>query len=515
MAQVPYRGNLSAKVFPFLSSQFGRSVIVAGIDQVNASQTGGESSGGDSNIPQAYYMHNVIPTAQGYKSVGYKNILPAAGFNFDKVFTVRDPDMVRGWLGVTTSGALYLYRAGDITWTDITAQVTGWTGGNVSIAYANGYTYLCLAGFNVYKLSVAAKTVTVIDLIGVVENKIVAITASSNYLVITDGVTIFWSSTISPEDFVPSLITGAGSGKPSDLEGLIVALVPLTSGFAVYSSVNVVIASYSQNARFPWVYRGAANSEGVSDIQHITVGADEGTHYAWTSAGIQKISNTGAAVTSMPEVTDFLVGYEFEDFNSLTNTLVSSYSTTPFKLKLAFIAARYLVISYGVDYLTHALVYDTSLKRWGKLKLNHAACFEVTLNSDGKLIQNTSPSAKKTLGFVLIDGSVTVCNFENNANISDSVLILGKFQLIRSRLVTMDHISLESVDTASDFSVLLVTSLDGKSPIHTPLQLSANKSSEKFREYPAHATGVNHSLVLKGKFHLNSFLLNMHVNGRR
>lgn len=514
MAQIPYRGNLSAKVFPFLSSQFGRTVIINGQDQVNVFQGGIDSTSGDNNIPQMYYCENVVPTPQGYKSVGYSQVLPAVGVNFQRVLPVRDPDMTRGWLGVCADGAVYIYKAGDTFWTNITATTGGWLGGNVSIAYVAGYSYLCLANFNVFKIDVTNRTMAAVNLLGITESDIVAITSSSNYLVISDGITVYWSSTINPEDFVPSLITGAGSLKPTDVEGLIVALIPLSNGFAVYTSVNVVISSYSQNPRFPWIFRGADNSRGIANIEHVTFSSDDGTNYAWTSGGIQKISVSGA-VTVMPEVTDFLSGKELETFNTATNEITSTYLVTPIRVKLSFIGARYLVISYGEDSLTHALIYDTSLKRWGKLKLDHVSCFEVALNTDGAVPTSAAASPKRSLGFVNSTGIVNICNFENGFRTDDAVMLLGKFQLVRSRATTLEGVVVESVDSNNtEFDMLVQTSYDGKTnDVFTVPYMSA--ASPKMREYKCRVTGVNHTLVLKGCFHLNAFMLTLHVNGRR
>lgn len=514
MAQTKYRGNLSAKVFPFLSSQFGRSVIVANADQASTTQYSGEASGGDSNIPQAYYMHNVIPTSQGYKSVGYKQIIPPNGVKFDKVLPVRDPGMMRGWIGITAQGNIYIYRAGDSYWSPLGNFVDGWAGGEVSVAVANGTTYICLSKFRIYKLNLTERKLLDVDLIGIEEAGVVAITSSSNYLIITDGVTIYWSSTISPEDFTPSLVTGAGSGKPTDLEGRVVAMVPTTTGFAIYSEVNVVVALYSQNPRFPWIFKVATNSKGVSGYKDITASAEDGNTYAWTSAGVQRISSVGA-VSIMAEVTDFLTGLEIEDFDSVTNTIKSQDLDSLPNVRLTFVGARYLVVSYGdVDY-RFALLYDTALKRWGKLKYNHVACFEVTLNTSGPLPSNAAAAAKKTLGFISPEGEVVICNFDNNAEALDSVLVLGKFQLTRSRLVTLDSVSIETVDKDSDnFEVIAVNTLDGKTPDRA-VKLTPSYVASQCREYPTRLTGVNISLVLKGRFSLNSFELAMHLNGRR
>lgn len=511
MAQITYRGNLASKVFPFLASQFGRTVIVSGPDQAAANNTG-ESAGGDNNLPQAYYMHNVLPTAQGYKSVGYKNLIPEVGGLFVRVIPVRDPDMTQGWIGVTASGKLYIYRAGDKTWTDI--SVLGWAGNHISVAFANGYTYVCLANFRVYKVGVATKTLTPVVLNGLNSSGIVAITAAANYLIATDGVQVYWSSTITPEDFEPSLVTGAGSGKPTDVAGTIVALAPIGTGFAIYTTVNIVVASYSQNAKFPWIFKGSPNSKGISDIDHIAASADDGSNYVWTSAGLQRIG-LAAAVTVMGEVTDFLASQQFEDFDTQANKFINQYVYQPLRVKLAFIGARYLVISYGVMYLTHALIYDTALRRWGKLKYTHSHCFEVSFNTDKSTTDSVSASAKKTLGFVTDAGKVVVCDLTDNAEAADSVLILGKFQITRSRMTTLDGVFIECVDDDNtSFNVETITTLDGKTPEYI-LPLAPLVVSEQYREYGARVTGLNHSLILKGKFNINSFELAMHVNGRR
>lgn len=514
MAQVKYRGNLSAKVFPFLSSQFGQSVIVNGMDQAAGSSSGSDAAGGDNNIPQAYYMHNVVPTAQGYKSVGYKQLI--AGINataaFDRVIPIRDANKNRGILGITKTGKIYIYRAGDVTWTLLPA-IGNWENAVVSYAHVNDSTYLCIPGKGVFLLDVTNRTIKAVTLTGVDTTKVTFITSAANYLIITDGITIYWSSTLTPEDFVPSQVTGAGSGKIADAKGLIVALVPIGTGFAVYTAANVVIAAYTQNARFPWVFKGADNSLGVSDVQHITYSGDSGTNYAWTSAGLQRI-NTAGTVTIMAEVTDFLAGQEFEDFDSATNELKSEYTESPFKLKLEFVGARYLIASYGVDSLTHALVYDSSLKRWGKLKYEHTCCFEINFNTDAERTVSSAASAKKTLGLMDKSGKVVMCDFNNNAQATDSVLLLGKYQLVRSRMTTLDKVTLESIDADANFELAVKSTLDGKTADSVRV-LTASAIAPRLREYNTRITGANHTLVVKGRFNLNSLELALHINGKR
>ena len=79
MAQQSYRANLSAAIFPMALSRAGRSVVIPGIDQNydrRVDPTGEQKTPG---IPQAIYLENVVPTPEGYQSVG---LIPEASLPF-------------------------------------------------------------------------------------------------------------------------------------------------------------------------------------------------------------------------------------------------------------------------------------------------------------------------------------------------------------------------------------------------------------------------------------------------
>jgi hypothetical protein len=72
MAQIPYRANLSAAIFPMTLARSGRTVINPQADnnfdkRVDAQGNDKASAG----IPQVMYMENVLPTVEGFQSVGY------------------------------------------------------------------------------------------------------------------------------------------------------------------------------------------------------------------------------------------------------------------------------------------------------------------------------------------------------------------------------------------------------------------------------------------------------------
>ena len=80
MGQITYRANLSAKAFPFISDNWGRTVITAGPDNTfNRQVSSAEDLDRDAGIPQIYYCHNVMPFAQGFQSVSYLDVIPAGG----------------------------------------------------------------------------------------------------------------------------------------------------------------------------------------------------------------------------------------------------------------------------------------------------------------------------------------------------------------------------------------------------------------------------------------------------
>lgn len=72
MSQIPYRGNLSASIFPMTIAKSGRSVINPGADQNFDKRVDPGAAPGSVGIPQIMYCENTLPTPEGYQSVGLK-----------------------------------------------------------------------------------------------------------------------------------------------------------------------------------------------------------------------------------------------------------------------------------------------------------------------------------------------------------------------------------------------------------------------------------------------------------
>lgn len=549
MPEQVFRLNLGAAAFPLVSDWMGRSVVVPNLDEAGERTqrlASDEPAAREANMPQIYYCHNVMPVGQGFKSIAYKQIikpplLENAPTDFDKVIPIKDPDETKGFLGITKSGRLFMINAGDSLWTEVTSQLTTpWGGGPTSYAYANGYTYLCLRFNNVYRLNVGAKTLAPAVLAGITNSLIKNITSSSNYLILTDDVTVYWSSASDPQDFVPSLSTGSGSGVPQDLNGQIVAALPLPAGFAIYTTVNIITASYSGNIRYPWIFKQAPNSGGITDIEKVAFDSDGGSNYAWTSSGLLKILTTGCQPLH-PEVTDFLAGRIFEDLDDTTNVITRQYLTADLLIKIIFIGSRFLIISYGVEELTHALVYDTALRRWGKMKITHSDCFEVILYAEEELtwrqldpqsweqlgttawqdlttLSNQAASPKRTIGFLQKDGSVKLAVWDYGNFDAQAALILGKYQLTRTRTTVFQECIVETIDQLNpNFEAWLGTLLDGKklSGLTQLVQNPFDDPTSNRRRYNNRKTADSHSLLFKGAFALTTVVAKFLPGGLR
>ncbi len=94
MAQIPYRANLSATVFPMTIAKAGRTVIDGRLDQHYDRRIDPEGSTRDVGIPQLLYCENVAPTPNGFQSVGFLprgTVLVPPGHIIDGIFHFRVP----------------------------------------------------------------------------------------------------------------------------------------------------------------------------------------------------------------------------------------------------------------------------------------------------------------------------------------------------------------------------------------------------------------------------------------
>jgi hypothetical protein len=545
---ISIRTNLAEAIFPFESSLQGRSIIFAGQDEnYNYLDEMGEPVR-DRGIPVALYMHNVMPTAQGYQSVGYEQqiVTNLSGASLDDIVTLLYANPEAVVLFSPSLGNNYIYSANTNTWVSTNPQAAGVINAStmVTYAYVDGVTYFCYEGVGVFKFNPTTLAIDTVTLTGLVIGNIKGICSAYGYLIAWTDTTIYWSAAEDPTTFTPSLITGAGSQGVQSASGAINFCAPIAGGFMIYCQRNTVGATYTGNINFPFSFREVAGSGGCADPKDCTFFSNQSDHFAWTSAGIQAL-NLSSANNVFPEATEFLEKLIFEDFDETTNLLTQSYLTTPLYTALSLIANRYLVISYGTNLgkYTHALVYDLTLSRWGKLKYPHVRCFEfqrvnpygtltyallsTTYYSDlssttyGQLstgLANNYDIADKNIAFMDSLGNVFTVDFDLSESLADGVLIMGKYQYVRDKMMIHQFTEVENVVPTNVFSAYVIPTLDGKtfkSPVLMSTGVSVLSQGELVAKYGARVVGRNLSILFKGAFNMVSFQLGFTLGGNR
>jgi hypothetical protein len=378
----------------------------------------------------------------------------------------------------------------------------------VTTAYISGVTYIYYAGTGCYTYDFAANTLNVQALAGLVAGNIRGVTAANGFLIAFGATAVYWSSTVSVVDFVPSLITGAGGGAVQDVRGTIVTVVPHKLGFMVYGTYNIVVGLYTANVRYPFALKEVVGSGGLPDDELADKDPVSGDHYAYTTSGLQLITSQ---VTNpvLPELTDFLAGAYFEDYDDTTNTFTTTHLSAPMAKKLASVGDRYLMMSYGISNLTHVILYDTALKRAGKLKIPHVDCFEYVL-----LGTNVVDTPRNCIAFMQADGTVMLANFQTNTSFANGCLILGKFQLSRQVMCDLVRVDLENVRTDANFTCKDSWTLDGKNQAGLATGYLSSAVG-LMRRYDFRTVGMNHSLVFTGAFNLVSIVAYFAQSGNR
>lgn len=509
MTQISYRGNLTAAEFPFLSELQGRNIIMPTIDQNYSRQASSpKNKDRDIGIPQVYYCHNVMPTDAGVTSLSFQQVTaPASDIDstFNEIFNLRDPSENVADFCNTASGRCYVRLTVASGWIRTTDKAPA-AGQIVTVAYVNGQTYIYFGGVGCFKYNFATNTLDPVVLTATVAANVLGICASSGYLIAWTATTAIWSSIVDPTDFTPSLVTGAGGGGVQSAKAAITVCLPMNNGFIVYTKKNAVAAVYSGNSQFPFNYKEIIGAGGLAAFNLSAYDGNSTNHYAYTSNGLQEVSPANSTVI-FPQLTDFIAGSKFEDYDEIANVFNVVDLVVPMKKKLTMVSNRYLVFSYGINQLTHALVYDFALARWGKIKLNHVDAFEYSYPST-----EVVETPRRSIGFLQADGTIIIAIIAYDTTGSNGTILVGKYQLDRNHEICMQEIHLESIKAGNNLNVKLMTSLDGTNTFTSLPKLSA-KSQGTVRRYDCRATGINHSIAVTGAFHLHSLILRFTVEG--
>lgn len=506
MAQRFHSINLQATQFPMLSSQQSMTVI---------STEAGRPSAGD-QAPGIAYCHNVMPSKYGVDSVGFIDQIAAVeslpeGIRMEDVRVVFGTEGNRIYIAWTNIGNVYVLTSGSTTWLEVDPTVPAtlnskFTIDNVTIATVNGLSYIYYKKTGCFQYNETTNALEEVTLVGIQISATLGVIASSGYLIVYTQLAIAWSSTLVPTDFTPSQVTGAGGANVSNLEGKIVFGVSNSLGIILYTEANAVAGTYTGNVLFPFKFREIGDSKGGLTLDKVAYEANSVDHFVFTKGGLQTI-NSRIAQNILPEVTDFLAGGLVEDYSISTGefSIEEVPATISMKKKIKYIASRYLVISYGVNTFTHALIYDTALQKLGKIKIVHRDVFEY--------IGDQKEVSKQSIAFMKNDGTVKTLDFQAN-QVGEGVLLLGKLRMSRTRLMTLLGVELQNVNDRTK-SIPTVTSRFFLSAIGTQkVDGILAEGAEEVQDYNFLVTADYHSLLFTGDFNLNSVVVRYTIAGR-
>ena len=508
----------------------GRAVIIPGPDQNydrRVDPTGEQKNAG---IPQAIFLSDVMPTADGYQSVGYLSTGSLPGRNGGGVgFPLPHSQFVFFFNSGTAQKNLHvLLREAPAGYLDgisgnLQAVPAVWSyttgsnpatpsGGNVpglSVAYVRGTNYL-FDGVKLYEVTnTAGIVVDFADVSGTVTGlvlaDVIAICSCANYLIalLEDG-TVAWSSTTTPTDFTASLVSGAGSTIPSDLQGPVMFMTEAPNAFYIYTTKGVIYSQYTGNVRYPFKFHAIADAGSYTFPTQISSDRSRSVQYGFDNSNkIFQIAPDGARLISA-EVSTFLERQKKIDlFDSSTNiftlgTLSTALAITS-KRQIYFYLDRYILLPIG----TYTYVYDILLQRYGRLKIS------------GMILQRADDVATE-LHFVSGDagnlGSKLTFDIYNTSYTFSGVLALGRFQYVRSRKIKLEEIEFEGPPNTSESPVPYATCVilpcqDGRN-FDTPVtpMLTAD-STGGLLHYLCHQTAQNHTVVIKGAFSVNTLQL--------
>ena len=566
MATQKIRCNLASATFPLLTKAMGRSIVIPAPGGVEAAvrDTDGASQNYVKNTPQPLYIQNYLPSMEGLNSVniGQESLPTALPTNVDKninLYILRDElDTRVFYLSDPRYNYIYNYNVGH--WESFPPEtppnrdpITGKE--SVTIAYIKGNTYVCIERYGIYTYDTKENKFKVVpEVKGIDQYAVKGITSAGPYLILYTDTTVYWSNVNDPLDFVPSLITGAGSTQVLAVKSVIIILAPVADGFIIYTAHNAVSATVTGDMNTPFTYKEIEEFTGLPSISQLSYGASSSSsHIAWTPTGVVEV-NTQSVINSFPESTLFLQGKVMEEYDSVQKNIKLQQSPEVLNAKFRIIGGRYITISYSLStltYFTHALVYDISLKRWGKLVFDHIDVFEPSLPSPYRRVScdqvpiacNSDqpnfdypdiplrlrrchtftdvtvlyPDRDKTIAFITASGQMYTVVFNNYFDYDNTTtlsappfILVGDLQLERKDMTMLTSMVLHTVgaNTLVEMDTYL-TDADVYSTSAPPKSVISNLA------YDMRLPGRNHRLKITGNALLSTFIIEAATLGTR
>lgn len=354
-------------------------------------------------------------------------------------------------------------------------------------------------------------------------------TSYNNYFIGYTSESVAWSAPLSPFDFTPSLATGAGSGKPSGVHGVIKTIVASKEGFTVFMSAGIIAARANSNSSFPFIFKPISTVAGLDSTRHVARGS---TQFAITSAGLLSVKNSAVSVASA-ELSDFITAGVIESYSD--GKVVEHDTANLLSTNIQYISDRYMCISYkdrAAKVYSNMLVYDVVLNAFGKIVMEHMTSLPLDIDVLGKFLTyddltlapnrltyehlqsisysmlrtagtQDAPSVGYTIGIVGVDGSISVISPALELGNADGVAVIGKLSIKQGVTTMLDHVVVESIPEVANFKLKVTTNYAGAlAPVVTTPVLTENYNG--VRKYSMLLAGSYHEIALEGSFNLTA-----------
>lgn len=529
------RLNTQVAYIPLLSSWIGENVLAPQeIDKnfvVRSSFVGNTQQDKDIGIPMPIYAENVLPLTHGWESVSYGHKIKRmrGEERFDQLINLKSGN-TENVLFSPGQGRNYTVRNGQ--W--LLGPQLGNFAGFVTSAFLKLKTYVFYQRHLLLVWDGNHSVPQQVNFSALNIQNIDGVCAANNYLIAWNETSIFWSSTLDPLDFTPSLSSGAGTQNPTQVRGKIIACLPMADGFIIYTSANAISASWSGNIRYPWNMKEIPGSSGIRSPEHVSYDSNFDGHYAWTLDGLQLISKSGARPI-YPEFSDFIAGKTVEEYIGPTNFQPFADLAPAWKsetqdllsqpigpnilvqyrlqeepwIKVTLVGSRYVLFSYGFkekgnyDYV---IVYDIALARFGKLKISHVDAFNY-------FPQPAEEAETKTaIGFLQRDGSVYIVKPDTFSE-GRGILVYGRLKAMHGQWLDLEGVKIETQKKLTP-RLWVATSFNGAEMTRPELGFLAS-DTPRTKEWYCRTGGDSVSLIFDGDFSITSLTVDFQLGGAR
>jgi hypothetical protein len=503
----------------------------------------GSAESVDYNILQMLFCENMWPYDSGMCSVGFQVVEGEQTYSdFDRLLVFRDSTNSVAFF-CPANGKNYVYRQSYGDWLQKSALTPVVSNPRVSLAFVDGRTFVFYEKQVLFEWLFSSDSLVGLAPVwpsGTTTSLVNGICAAGNYLIAYGDETIYWSSLTNPINFNDTT-TGAGSQIPNQLRGPIKTVEPTADGFIIYTNRNAVAAFATNDAARPWSFREIKDCGGLEGQEQVSADSPTSGHYTTGAYGLQFVTMQKAE-TVLPDAADFLVSREVELWNYSSKQIEGFTSNLVASPRLNFIGNRYLFISYGWRNGQYecALLYDTQLRRWGKLRRPHvdiavfpgmqlfgtgvypptfsseASSSQLMLHENIFLLHKTGQLDRLVPSAIAFPSQ----SGETPDNQSNGVVVFGHIKNSRGRWLTLQKVTVDGAFAGDPFltnypDAYIYPSREGYSREASAQPLTINIGTGRSMQWVSRYSADNFDLAIEGRMDLTTVLVEVTAHGSR